>query len=291
MPENAPTGKPGALAGTRSYTAVAGFFSQDSKTASGIQGIPPRFGLLDDSTDRWTKFFIKIDQLNKSVDESTSFKIFFFGRHGQGYHNVAESKYGTQAWDNYWSKLDGDGELVWGPDSELTVIGEGQAADAQNAWTVEVADGIPLPEKFYCSPMTRALKTCELTFNDLWTEKSESPTILENCREENGVHTCDKRRTASYIAKTFPRFQLEPGFTEEDLLWDPDSRETKEHIADRAKIVLDHIFENNQEIFISVTAHGGIINGFLASIGRPAYVLPTGGILPVVIKSVYSRTT
>ena len=46
--------------------------------------------------------------------------------------NVAEAKYGTQAWDeyvysyismlngslillsSYWSKLDGDGEIVWG---------------------------------------------------------------------------------------------------------------------------------------------------------------------------------
>jgi hypothetical protein len=30
----------------------------------------------------------------------------------QGYHNVAETKYGTPEWDRYWSKLNGDDEMT-----------------------------------------------------------------------------------------------------------------------------------------------------------------------------------
>ncbi|KAF8064321.1 histidine phosphatase superfamily [Lyophyllum atratum] len=267
---------------------VAGFFAQDDPTASGIPAIPPRFGLLDDSSDRWNKFFAKLEKLNRDGDRRTSYKVFFFARHGQGFHNVAEAKYGTQAWDDYWSKLNGDGELVWGPDPELTTLGKGQAVDAHDAWEAELAFGIPLPQKLYSSPMTRALKTCEVTFNGLLSDENRRPTVLENCREENGVHTCDKRRSRSYIEKTFPHFHIEQGFTEEDLLWDSDLRETKALLADRAKLVLDHIFENDEETFICLTAHGGIINAFLASVGRPSYVLPTGGILPIVIGSTYT---
>ena len=35
---------------------------------------------------------------------------------------------------------------------------------------------------------------------------------------------------------------------------------------------------------IGITAHGGFINGFLEAVGRAHYALPTGGVLPVVVK-------
>jgi len=39
-----------------------------------------------------------------------------------------------------------------------------------------------------------------------------------------GLHTCDQRRTASYIRKTYPEYTIEPGFSEEDLLWTKDTQ-------------------------------------------------------------------
>lgn len=142
----------------------------------------------------------------------------------------------------------------------------------------------------------------------------------QNCREENGVHTCDKRRTKTYIESTFPTFQIEHGFSEEDLLWEAEVRESRTHVEERAKEVLDMIFNNDGELcrtfypdilsfpltlcsVVSITAHGGIINAFLAVLGRTSYALPTGGnglafvspkrsddvlgVLPVVVRSVY----
>ena len=38
---------------------------------------------------------------------------------------------------------------------------------------------------------------------------------------------------------------IEKGFKEEDVLWDPDVRETEEQVVERAKLVLEVIFEHD----------------------------------------------
>ncbi|KAJ7480744.1 histidine phosphatase superfamily [Mycena latifolia] len=270
-----------------SYEAVPGFFAQDDVLAdpNAVGAVPARFGLLDSSDARWSNLTAKLGELNASANNA-SYKLVFFGRHGQGYHNVGEAKYGTKAWDDYWAMLNGDGELTWGPDPELTAIGKDQAANANKLWKEELGFSIPLPERLYCSPMTRAMQTCAITFTDV---SSKRAMILENCREEYGMHTCDKRNTLTYISDTFPQFDIEAGFTEEDELFEAESRETFEHVSARAQKVLDRIFSDDQDAtFVSITAHGGIINGFLHAMGRPRYPLPTGGILPVVVKATIS---
>jgi len=249
--------------------------------------LPPRFGLLDKSSDCWGTFKSKIIKLNQQAPIGTQYKVFFLGRHGQGYHNVGEAKYGTKAWDEYWSKLDGDGVLTWGPDPELTDIGVCQAKDTHAAWEAETKLDIPipLPEKQYCSPMMRAMQTHAITFAGIITDETRKTVILENCREEYGEHTCDRRRSRTFIHSTFPQFEIEDGLTEEDELWTPE-RESKAHLSTRAKAVLDQVFDTDIEQYISITAHGGIINAILWVIGRQSYPLPTGGVLPVVIKAV-----
>jgi hypothetical protein len=47
--------------------------------------MPPRFGLIDTSNDRWTKFEAKIRQLNQESPIGTTYKFFLLTRHGQGY--------------------------------------------------------------------------------------------------------------------------------------------------------------------------------------------------------------
>ncbi|KAI0689928.1 phosphoglycerate mutase-like protein [Cytidiella melzeri] len=268
------------------YTAVSGFFLQDnpSSIAAEIGALPARFGLIDPSTERWDRFKIKIEQLNaKGKEQGEIHKVFFLGRHGQGWHNVGEAKYGTQAWDAHWSKLNGDDEITWGPDPLLTPAGVEQARDARRAWKKEVPFGIPVPVRHYASPLKRALDTWKTVFAEdgLWV------TILENCREEYGEHTCDQRSSLSHLQGLYspPTYAFEEGFAEDDPLWTADQRESKAHISSRAQSVLDVCFgEDVEDRYISIVAHGGIINGFLAAIGRPSYPLPTGGILPVVVK-------
>jgi len=40
-----------------------------------------------------------VDKLNEHSAPDEQYKVLYFGRHGEGYHNVAEAQYGREAWD------------------------------------------------------------------------------------------------------------------------------------------------------------------------------------------------
>ena len=47
--------------------------------------LPARFGLEDASANRWTGFKFKVSELNRKAESGTKYKVFFFGRRGEGY--------------------------------------------------------------------------------------------------------------------------------------------------------------------------------------------------------------
>lgn len=57
------------------------------------------FGLIDRSPNRWSNLTSYINDLNNRADPLTAYKLFYLARHGEGYHNVGEAKYGTDKWD------------------------------------------------------------------------------------------------------------------------------------------------------------------------------------------------
>ncbi|KAF9779231.1 phosphoglycerate mutase, partial [Thelephora terrestris] len=277
------------MAQNSTYAYIPGFFAQDDPQADPdvIGALPDRFGLLDSNPGHWQRFQLNITALGLEGKPGDSIKVFFLGRHGQGYHNAAQAKYGMSAWDDHWSRLDGDGEIVWGPDSFLTPLGIQQAEAAHNKWLHEMPSGTPVPTVFYSSPLTRALRTLEITWTDITLpnkakdvqlQPSHKVVIAENCREVCGGDTCDKRRPKSWIAENFPLFEFNSGFSEEDEFWTPDSRETEEHVNERALSILDDIWDKYPtETYISITAHVGFIRGLTRVVGRGTYELPTGG--------------
>ncbi|KAK7688196.1 hypothetical protein QCA50_008566 [Cerrena zonata] len=275
------------------YTAVVGFFLQSDPVANGSPvALLPRFGLEDHSEDCWKQFRFKIDNLNSLAPLGTKYKVLFLGRHGEGYHNAGLRKYGHEEWMRFYSLTDGDDEMTWAPDAQLTPLGHSQAAAAREAWRTESSRGIMIPQKFYVSPRRRALETWTGTFGgtrdySLFPEEGPTVTIVENCRETYGIYPCDMRLPLSVLQKTYPppTYQFEVNFTEHDPLWTRDERETDEHVQERAKRVLDVIFKG-PEIYVSITAHGWFIRGLLAETRHQPYRIPTGGVLPVVIKQV-----
>jgi len=258
----------------REYEAIPGFFVYDGSIAAStdIGPTPEFFGLNSRS---WAQFVAEIDVLLSKSSDTISYKVLFVGRHGEGSHNVAMAQYGQKAWNEKWALLNGDGKLTWGPDPRLTAIGEEQARNAHAAWKREINRGVPVPQTFYCSPLSRALRTLELTFEGILPTNLK-PTILENSREHYGRHSCDKRSARSAIESEFPNFVFEEGFEENDVVFTAE-RETEEHLRGRAKLVLDRIFQNKDDTYVSVTAHCGWIRGLLHTIGRENYELPTGG--------------
>ncbi|CEQ38919.1 SPOSA6832_00375 [Sporobolomyces salmonicolor] len=283
------------------YTAVDGFFIQSAPTFNDSDAYDPlsdSFGIIDKSPTRWNRFQDKVDRLNADSHEHAAYKVFFLARHGQGWHNVAETKYGSKAWDEYWSMQYGDDEITWGPDPVLTPLGIAQAQAVNKAWKEQLRDGVPLPQRLYSSPLSRAASTLNITWKDILIDQGEvTPLFVEHMREVMGVHTCalfgtatplssDQRSTKTHLEKVFPDFTFDVPFSEHDQLWSPDWQESPQQQALRVQQLLNRIFALDSSQYMSITAHGGFINAFFRVVGHPKVKVSPGGIVPIVVKAV-----
>jgi broad specificity phosphatase PhoE len=228
-----------------------------------------------------------VNTLNAEADSKTQHKVLFLARHGEGYHNAAETFYGTPAWNCYWAEQDGNGTVTWA-DAALTEAGIAQTTKANNFWKSQLADQkMPAPQSYYSSPLTRCTTTANLSFSglDLPADRPFAPTIKELFREGISIHTCDRRSSRSEIAALFPSWTIESGFTEYDELWNGTYGETSAAQAIRSKKVLDDVFSNDDAAWISVTSHSGEIGSLLSVLGHRTFSLSTGQAIPVLVKA------
>ncbi|TKA72369.1 hypothetical protein B0A55_06544 [Friedmanniomyces simplex] len=247
---------------------------------------------------QWQRFTRFLHALPLTSPPGTSFKVFYLARHGEGYHNIAEAFYGTEAWDEHWSKLEGNGTITW-DDAHLTGLGEQQARDAGRFLEQQFGEEVlmPVPGEWVVSPLTRCLETANLTWGGLELPGEDGgegaefkPAIKEMVREVTGVHTCDRRSTRTIIHATVPEWAIEDGFAEQDELWQADHREKWAEHDVRSRAFLDEVFarEDGSEV-MSVTAHSGTIASLLRVTGHRKFPLPTGGMMPIFVKA--TRTT
>ncbi|EMD70147.1 hypothetical protein COCSADRAFT_22288 [Bipolaris sorokiniana ND90Pr] len=288
------------------FTVQKGFFqqSEDETDDKEFDFKTSNFGLINRtySTDsdedkekgtQWQRFEKYIRSLETSKQAGESYKVLFLGRHGQGWHNVAETKYGTKAWDCYWSALDGADGITWA-DAHLTPLGEAQAKAVNELWSAQLVKGIPAPETYYVSPLTLrfvltdlgTIQTASLSFSSLPLPASApyKPLIKELLREALGVHTCDRRSTRSEIQAAHRHLTFEPGFAEEDELWLADYREPRSARNYRLAVLLDEVFEGDEGVVVSMTSHSGAIGSLLVGLGHREFALETGGVIPVFVK-------
>ncbi|CAO1636832.1 unnamed protein product [Parajaminaea phylloscopi] len=218
---------------------VRGYFvyDDDQTAISDFPAIGENFGLHEDRS--WAGLLKDVRKLNEEAKSSPSsqgvrYKLVFAARHGEGWHNVAEAKYGTEAWDAKWALLTGDGELTWGPDPELTPLGEDQARAINATWKQQLGrasqglDAAPLPTKLFSSPFKRSSKTLQLSYEGILLPPGtkpdvpgatavDRPYVKEDLREQFGNdNTCIARSSKADIERNFPYFELEPGFPAED---------------------------------------------------------------------------
>lgn len=104
-------------------------------------------------------------------------------------------------------------------------------------------------------------------------------------REALGVHTCDRRNSASHLLKEFGHITLEPNFSEQDVLWQADYREPRSARQYRLSRLLDDLFAHDKGVFLSLTSHSGAIGSILAAIGHRRFALQTGGVIPVLVQA------
>ncbi|TQS31794.1 hypothetical protein Golomagni_07916, partial [Golovinomyces magnicellulatus] len=233
---------------------------------------------------RWVSYL----NSNCQKDDKVKYKMLVMGRHGQGYHNVAESFYGTPAWNCYWAEKTGNGTITW-EDPVLTDAGTAEAVKANGFFkSAFETGGLPYFESYYSSPLKRCIQTSEITFGNLTLPPNHQfhPVIKENFRESISIHTCDHRSTKSEIeAFAGPRFRFEKGFSEEDKLWHKTEGETSAGQSARNKIVLDDVFTNDESSWISITAHSGEIASLLGVLNHRKFSLSTGQVIAVLVKA------
>ncbi|KAK3068619.1 putative phosphoglycerate mutase pmu1 [Teratosphaeriaceae sp. CCFEE 6253] len=299
-----------ATSGYINYTTVTGYFLQDVSTTNAstfdyVWGIAiadlgqtaANFGLINrtyPATDglttnltQWQKFEAQVNALNADAPLNTAYKVLFMGRHGEGYHNAAQTFYGTPGWNCYWAELNGNATAEWF-DADLTPAGIAQALVAHDFWAHEIAaQKIPYPQSYYTSPLTRCLKTANLTFAGLALPQYYPflPTVKEDLREGISLHTCDHRGTRAYIHALFPTWTIEPSLTEYDELWNGVTAETNDAQDARSKRALDAIFAADDHTWLSLTSHSGEIASLLRVLGHQAFSLSTGAVIPVLVKA------
>lgn len=187
---------------------------------------------------------------------------------------------------SHWSLLDGaDGE-VWF-DAYLTPEGVQQAKDLSTLWLQTInKDGAPLPSTLYTSPLTRCLQTCHYSLSPLMASHNLPfrPTVREKLRERMTMHTCDKRRTRSWIQEQWPEYIIGDDVTEEDILGGQGREETyPEHIA-REQKELEELWEMDQGEFLSLTMHSQAISSLMMACGAEPPKLREGTTIAVLIR-------
>ena len=186
------------------------------------------------------------------------YKILSFIRHGEGIHNVAEKIHGKKLWE---STLALSEEYL---DPGLTELGLQQALDLRKNFN----NNMPKPELIISSPLQRCLLTAEnclpSNYNDI------KKIIIENFRERNGRHYCDKRHSLDFIEKNFPLWDLSyyknRKNSNEDKLWTKD-RETLLDLNNRANNLIEWLWKQ-KERNILLSGHCGIIRECYANLGQ-----------------------
>lgn len=261
-------------------------FGLVNPTPGNYDAAPPPAAAQDIDTSKtpWQRFESYVHGLNKSGPASVRYKIVFLTRHGIGYHNLMEAKVGTEAWDNHWSRLPGDGVLMW-EDARLTSQGTAQAKALGQIW-LSASASIVVPQSLYSSPLARCLETCRLSLSPLFAhlDRPFHPAVHELLRERLWDHYCDKRSTRSWIESHYPEFRIEERLSECDELWNSESIESiEEHSARKGK-ALSRIWEEDSAEVISLTIHSGAIAAILNVCGAEDFKVAEGTCFAVLIR-------
>lgn len=285
------------------FEVVKGFFKQDDEETNDLEFnyVLSDFGIKKP----WKQIIADIHSLNESAEDNVLYKLVFFARHGQGYHNVILERYGLDAWyADGWDTKTHDGDIEYAPDPMLTDLGITQAKENNKAWKEQIAKGAPIPDKFYVSPLQRSSRTLVYTWDGI-KEADKHPLVIEHLRETSGITFCDQRSTKTVIKQRFDQhgFEFEEGFTEEDDFFDPVRREVFFEHGIRSNGFLQRLFEadydkekaavdkslTKKSTFISTTSHAGAIRSFIMVLNHRDFTIPTGGMIPIVIKATRSK--
>mmetsp|Transcript_39733 Transcript_39733/g.68115 ORF Transcript_39733/g.68115 Transcript_39733/m.68115 type:complete len:248 (-) Transcript_39733:17-760(-) len=182
--------------------------------------------------------------------EHGSVKVVHFVRHGRGFHNEKAEGIGCQC-NVHPPQIPCPyicDEIL---DAQLTDIGK-QEAEKFNGFMRE--NDITV-EHIITSPLSRAIQTWSIGMN-LPKYQHLEVLCLPELREQYGTHTCDKRRTRSWLEETYPGVNFSK-LSEHDELF-TDERETREHLGSRILQFLKYV-EEHPTTHIAVFTHSSFL--------------------------------
>ncbi|VAH25000.1 unnamed protein product [Triticum turgidum subsp. durum] len=207
-------------------------------------------------------------------------KTIYLVRHAQGVHNVE----GEKDFAAYKSHA-----LL---DAQLTPLGWSQVDTLREHVTKSgLAKKIEL---VIVSPLLRTMQTAVGVFGggNYTDGASASPLMVEGagnsgrqpisslncppflaveaCREHLGVHPCDKRSSVTKYRTLFPAIDFSLIENDEDVLWEPNVRETNESVALRGMKFFDWLW-TRQEKEIAIVSHSGFLYHTLNMYGKECH--------------------
>ena len=208
---------------------------------------------------------------NAPKQSSNTLKTVYFVRHGQGFHNLMADIAREQG-RSWVSNVKSPENPYTAPeivDAPLTEKGRQQALLLQS----RVAALPQAPELVVLSPNCRALQTGLLAFESFLPSVPGEPgkarfLAHEMVREEHGVHCCDQRRPVSRQSREFPYVDFSLLESDEDILFQEDTRETKLQVGERVYQFMEWLSERS-ECYVAVSSHSAwlltVFNGVCQS--------------------------
>jgi len=149
-------------------------------------------------------------------------------------------------------------------------------------------DLIPIPDSVYTSPLSRCLETTRLVFEPVLLHDGHSfqPRVDEGLRERLTNHTCDRRRSKSWIQESYPDYILDADLSENDELWTGKTEwETASEHEVRKQVTMERIWKNDIAPFVAVVTHSYAISAILGVLGLPQFRVKEGNCVAIMVKA------
>ncbi|ATY65208.1 phosphoglycerate mutase family [Cordyceps militaris] len=233
----------------------------------------------------WARFTAHVAALNREAPANVSYKIMFLTRHGEGYHNLMKTlSEDEQGEENHDAQLPDEAACF---DAFLTPVGVAQATALSGLWLASIAaDGLPVPQTLYTSPLARCLQTGQLYLQPIMDAHSlpYGPLVKERLRERLTMHSGNKRRPRAWIAENWPACVIEEGFSEEDVMGTLPRPETEEENRVRVLEVLADVFEADASEVVAWTFHSLSMRALLGGLGMVPFKLQPATTIAVLVR-------
>jgi len=215
---------------------------------------------MKEALEKFDRLRIRAEKWEPTMPKPKAAKLIHWVRHGQGYHNLmAEACKQLGVNFSELGSYEEAKKATFHPyvndaikDPPLTCLG---VEDAKALWPLAKT---LTPELLVVSPLKRATETILIAFKE--AIRNGVPVMAHgSCREQIGVHTCDRRSSRTDYVEHFPKVDVSHVKHDEDpTSWT--QRETKLELAKRAHDFMLWLLQRSEREIV-VGTHSAFLMG------------------------------